>query len=117
MRKVGPSRLDTVRMTSPFSTGSCGDETMKPIDTPLPNHKLVYRKERQGLTEEFGTERSGKAPLTSGLSRRAFLQAGAMAITATGLASAGNDSKGDGTLKTTSRSDETGRRKHKAQKI
>jgi len=35
-----------------------------------------------------------------------------MAITATGLARAGNDSKGGGTLKTTSRSDETARRGH-----
>ena len=41
------------------------------------------------LTEEFGTEWFGDAPFTSGLSRRAFLQAGAMAINATGLVSAG----------------------------
>jgi len=33
-----------------------------------------------------------------------------MAITATGLASAGNDSKGGETMKTTSRSDEPGRK-------
>ena len=83
---------------------------MKTTDTPMPNHKVVPREECQGITEGFGTKRFGDATFTTGLSRRAFLQAGAMAITATGLASAGNDSKGGETMKTTSRSDEPGRK-------
>jgi len=62
---------------------------MKTIDTPMPNHKVVSREECQGMAEELGTERLGDATFTSGLSRRAFLHAGAMAITATGLARAG----------------------------
>ena len=83
---------------------------METIETPMPNHKVVSRGECQGVTEEFGTERFGDATFTSGLLRRSFLQGGAMAIAATGLASAGNGLKGDETMKTASRSDETGRR-------
>ncbi len=67
-------------------------QTTKIIDTTMPNRKVVAREERQGMTHEFGMEHYSEVAFTSGLSRRAFLQAGAMAITATALASAGNDS-------------------------
>ena len=62
---------------------------------PRPNYKVVSKKERQGMTQECGTKRFGEARFPSGLSRRVFLQTGAMAITATGLAGAGGDSRGD----------------------
>ena len=62
-------------------------QTTKMIDTPIPNHKVVSREKRQGMTDEFEMEHYSEVTFTSGFSRRAFLQAGAMAITATGLAS------------------------------
>jgi CubicO group peptidase (beta-lactamase class C family) len=68
------------------------------------------QEERQGLREESEMEGFDKVRFTSGLSRRSFLRAGAMAIGATGLVSAGNVSKGDGTLKKASVLDEMGKR-------
>jgi CubicO group peptidase (beta-lactamase class C family) len=76
----------------------------------MPSHKVVSGDESQGMTEVLGTERFGDATFTSGMSRRAFLQTGAVAVAATGLASAGADLKGDETMKASSKPGETGRK-------
>jgi len=83
---------------------------METTTTPVPNKKVLYGEKSEGITEKFGADRFGDGPFANGLSRRAFLRAGAVAITAMGLASAGNGLKGDETIMAASRWEETGRR-------
>jgi hypothetical protein len=41
-------------------------QTIKMIDTPMPNHGVVAREDRRDMTDEFGMELYSEVTFTSG---------------------------------------------------